>query len=135
MCRYIAGFSGAFHCPKAVDFCKYERITGIKYKETSAVWEWVIASVPFLVPVVLAMCLCCFGKHIDWAVYKLKVAIGVTFFENPGDNDPEHPHLEVPPRCPAVALTGLNVLSGVRRQAFASFVTSSLHVTHNMTVP
>lgn len=34
---YIAGFTGAFHCPDPVEFCRFETITGIKYKYISAI--------------------------------------------------------------------------------------------------
>ena len=61
------------------------------------------------------MCLCCFGSKIDWAVKKLKYFMGVRFFENPGENDPNNPELEVPPRCPALALSAVNMLSGVSK--------------------
>ena len=39
---YIPGFTGALHCPDPVSYCARERITGVKFAETNAIWEMIL---------------------------------------------------------------------------------------------
>ena len=105
---YIAGFSGAFHCPKAVEFCRFETVSGIKYDETEPIWEWIVSSLFFTVPILIVLCCLCCGNKV---AEKVKTAIGVHFFENPSDND--HLGREIPPECPSRMLQSINLCSGM----------------------
>ena len=59
---------------------RFEEISGVKYDETEVIWEWILSSLFFTVPVVIVlMCLCC-G---DCMAERVKTALGVHFFENP----------------------------------------------------
>lgn len=104
---YIAGFTGAFHCPKATEFCEFEEITGVKYSETEVIWEWVLSSLFFALPIFLVLCCLCCG---DYFAEKVKTAIGVHFFENPAEND-EHGR-EKPPPIPSRMLLCVNACTG-----------------------
>ena len=39
---YIAGFTGAVHCPPAQEFCSQNEVTGIKYAETDRLMEFIV---------------------------------------------------------------------------------------------
>lgn len=56
---YIPGFSGAFHCPPAEDFCRFEDASGIRYPETQLWWEWLFWGLLIGVPLLfLLLCGC-----------------------------------------------------------------------------
>mmetsp|Transcript_24599 Transcript_24599/g.85546 ORF Transcript_24599/g.85546 Transcript_24599/m.85546 type:complete len:1232 (-) Transcript_24599:195-3890(-) len=80
---YIAGFSGAFHCPAAEEFCKMETITGIKYTETDPLLEWIILSCIFGSPLLLMIC-CCFPCFRNRVVGKFRKYCGVDHFDRAG---------------------------------------------------
>ena len=57
---YIPGFVGAVHCPEAENFCKMERITGIKHSETDVWREFVLyISGLFFIPLGLLLMISC----------------------------------------------------------------------------
>lgn len=59
---------------------RFETISGVKYDETEVIWEWILSSLFFTVPVLIVLvCLCCGDRMAE----RVKTAIGVHFFENP----------------------------------------------------
>ena len=75
---YIAGFTGAFTCPDAEDFCRHEQPTGIKYPETDIFWEFLFWGVSlFLVVFFTCICFvpCCRDKMVACGKYRCGVLI------------------------------------------------------------
>lgn len=77
---YIAGFSGAFHCPPAEDFCRHETITGIKYPETSNTLELIFYGVVGGL-LFISLVVCVFPACRDKLVQSCKGCCGVLSFE------------------------------------------------------
>lgn len=64
---YIAGFSGAFHCPNATRFCQFETISGQRFSESNPFWEWVFWSIVLGIPMI-TMLVCIVPCCRTWAV-------------------------------------------------------------------
>ena len=43
-------FTGAFHCPVATDFCRFETISGVKYSEFVAWQVWILLGIFIGIP-------------------------------------------------------------------------------------
>lgn len=112
---YIAGFSGAFHCPPAKQFCQFESITGIKYKETNPLWEWIFYATVLGLPTFIVLLCLLIPPFRYWAVHRGKYCCGVNHFTREGhvDADGEIDDdvvAEKPPKVPSMVLLGTNTL-------------------------
>lgn len=111
---YIAGFAGAFHCPDPTEFCELEEVTGIKYKETDPLWEWIFWSSVVGSPILLMFC-CMFKCFRDRVVNPFRTCCGVNHFDQEGNlymksGDLHDQPKTSPPETPAKVLMGLNCL-------------------------
>eukprot|EP01138_Halocafeteria_seosinensis_P015489 gb/GECG01015807.1/.p1 GENE.gb/GECG01015807.1/~~gb/GECG01015807.1/.p1 ORF type:complete len:909 (+),score=86.63 gb/GECG01015807.1/:1-2727(+) len=105
---YLAGFTGALHCPDAVAFCKHEEITGIKYPETNPVVEFVVFSV--LGGVALAfLCIGCGPNWRENLITWCKRRCGVIQFDL-RSRKKKTPELFVPEKRTGLAMLLLNGL-------------------------
>ena len=114
---YIAGFTGAFTCPDAEEFCLQETITGIKYPETDIWTEFIFYGVvTFLV--IFFTCVffvpCCRDRVVGCCKYRCGV---LTFdpieeYYRKNGSMPDDPELElVPDERAGYILLGLNTIA------------------------
>jgi len=75
---YIAGFSGAFHCPTARKFCAMNTISGVKYPETNLIAEYIFWGIVTALTLTI-ICVCGMphvrDKVVRWGKFKSGVMI------------------------------------------------------------
>jgi MFS family permease len=110
---YIPGFSGAFHCPKAAEFCEQETISGIKYPEEDPVLEaafWGTLMLLFVLCMSCCLCRCCRDRCIDCG----KNCCGARVWEEKSSDPDEDPDAKLPlveiPKCAAWLLFAVNIV-------------------------
>jgi hypothetical protein len=66
-----ASFTGAFHCPKATEFCRHETITGVKQPEFQSWQVFVVLGIVVGIPMLIFLS-CLFPCLRDPMVRRLK---------------------------------------------------------------
>lgn len=92
---YIPGYMGSLQCPRAVDFCKYEVVTGILYPEQNRTLEvvfWGILGGIILLIFMVCTCRCCRVP----VVLCMKRCCGVLVFDIPQEVDEKGERLDKP---------------------------------------